>query len=162
MLYAPESDSTILTWRSVTVRHAPPPVHHFVYLIHFDEPYKHARHYLGSSSCLDARLRLHRNGNGARLMEVISEASISWELARLWECTTWSESRDLERHLKKRHNSPQLCPICQGREVDILVFMRQGHWPFSGFARQGGRQPMSTCRPVFVQRERWGSNMSRT
>ena len=53
-----------------------------VYLIHLDTPYKHARHYTGWTTDLDARLQAHRNGQGARLMKVITKAGITWRLAR--------------------------------------------------------------------------------
>lgn len=87
-----------------------------VYLIHFsrpvgnpDNPRGQAQHYLGFTDDLEARLTAHRNGNGARLMEVLRERGIEWELAR-----TWEGGRDLERKLKNQHNSPRFCPICQG------------------------------------------------
>jgi len=79
-----------------------------VYLLHFDRPYHHARHYLGYTNDLEARLAQHRSGNGARLIEVISKAGISWTLVR-----TWKGGRDLERRLKAQKNSPRLCPICR-------------------------------------------------
>lgn len=86
-----------------------------VYLIHFSEPIGdlsnprgQARHYLGWTSDLTARLEAHRSGNGARLMEVVAERGIGWTLAR-----TWHGDRGLERRLKDRHNGPKLCPICQ-------------------------------------------------
>jgi predicted GIY-YIG superfamily endonuclease len=78
-----------------------------VYLIHFDTPYKHARHYLGCTDDLDARLAAHAAGNGARLMEVIRDVGITWRLARVWD-----GDFDLERRLKRQHNSPRLCPVC--------------------------------------------------
>lgn len=78
-----------------------------IYLIHLDTPYKHARHYLGISTHLKARLAHHRNGTGARFMQVVTEAGIPWRVVRKWQGT-----RELERHLKNRHNSGQLCPIC--------------------------------------------------
>jgi predicted GIY-YIG superfamily endonuclease len=78
-----------------------------VYLIHFDTPYRHARHYTGWTTNLDARLQAHRDGRGARLMEVITTAGITWQLAR-----TWPGGRDRERAIKDRHDSPRLCPIC--------------------------------------------------
>jgi predicted GIY-YIG superfamily endonuclease len=86
-----------------------------VYLIHFDQPYKHARHYLGYTTDLGARLDAHKRGEGARLMEVITEAGIGWRVARLWigDC-----DRRLERRLKRRKNAPRLCPICQGAGSD--------------------------------------------
>lgn len=80
-----------------------------VYLIHFDEKLAHAQHYLGyTGGDLDERLERHRNGNGARLMQVIKEQGITWHLVR-----TWDGDRKLERKLKDRHNSPRLCPICR-------------------------------------------------
>ena len=78
-----------------------------IYLIHFTQPYKHARHYLGWASNLSSRLQHHRQGNGARLMQVIRQAGISWSLAR-----TWAGDRKEERRLKNWHNAPELCPIC--------------------------------------------------
>lgn len=78
-----------------------------VYLIHFDEPYKHARHYTGWTPDLPARLEDHRKGRGARLMQVIKDAGISWHVTR-----TWPGSRNLERAIKNQHNAPHLCPEC--------------------------------------------------
>jgi predicted GIY-YIG superfamily endonuclease len=78
-----------------------------VYLIHLDTPYRHARHYTGWTTDLDARLEAHRDGRGARLMEVIKAAGISWRLAR-----TWPGGRDRERAIKDRHEAPKLCPEC--------------------------------------------------
>lgn len=78
-----------------------------VYLLHFDTPYHHARHYLGSTDDLNARLDAHRQGHGARLLAVVKAAGISWQLVR-----TWEGGRDLERRLKRQHHGPRLCPIC--------------------------------------------------
>jgi len=79
-----------------------------VYLLHFDRPYRHARHYLGYAADLDARLKRHKAGNGARLLQVVMDTGISWVLAR-----TWPGGRDVERKLKRQKNSPRLCPICR-------------------------------------------------
>ena len=83
-----------------------------VYLIHFEVPYYHARHYLGYSADLEARVRAHRLGRGARLIEVINEAGIGWNVVRVWE-----GGRDLEQALKALHNAPRLCPVCQQQAV---------------------------------------------
>lgn len=80
-----------------------------VYLLHFSTPYRHARHYLGFTENIDQRLQAHRSGKGARLIEVISDAGIQWELARVWP----DGDRAMERKLKNRHKSSLLCPICQ-------------------------------------------------
>jgi predicted GIY-YIG superfamily endonuclease len=79
-----------------------------VYLLHFDSPYQHARHYLGSTTHLPRRLAEHANGRGARLLEVITAAGIRFQLAR-----TWTGDKALERQLKRRHNAPRLCPLCR-------------------------------------------------
>jgi predicted GIY-YIG superfamily endonuclease len=78
-----------------------------VYLIHFDTAYKHARHYTGFTTDLPDRMEDHRKGRGARLMEVIKEAGISWRVVR-----TWPGTKDLERAIKDRHEAPRLCPEC--------------------------------------------------
>jgi len=82
-----------------------------VYLLHFDRPYRHARHYLGYTEDLDDRIACHKSGNGSRLVEVISQVGIGFVLAR-----TWEGGRKLERKLKNQKNSPaRLCPICKRR-----------------------------------------------
>ena len=79
-----------------------------VYLLHFDRPYKHAKHYLGYTKNLARRLERHRKGDSARLIQVIKDAGISWNLARVWMMP-----RGYERYLKDHYkNSPKLCPIC--------------------------------------------------
>ena len=81
-----------------------------VYLLHFAAPYRHARHYLGWASDLDARLAEHRNGHGARLMAVLRAAGIDWTLA-----ATWPGDRRLERRLKRNRTSTRYCPRCGSR-----------------------------------------------
>jgi len=127
----------------------------YVYLIHFNEPYKHARHYLGSTACLESRLQLHKNGNGARLMEVVTDAGISWQVSRLWPCETSLEARLLERRLKHWHGSNQFCPLCQHKPLDVYTALRQGHWPLALHEQTGKHQPMNASKPpLFVRIER--------
>jgi predicted GIY-YIG superfamily endonuclease len=84
------------------------------YMIHFDERYRHAGHYLGWAKDLDARLAAHRAGRGARLMEVITDAGIGWHVSR-----TWPGGRDRERALKDRHEAPRLCPDCTAHPAPV-------------------------------------------
>jgi predicted GIY-YIG superfamily endonuclease len=79
------------------------------YLIHFDRPYRHAKHYLGWSSNIANRLQMHQHGQGVRLLEVVRAAGISWQLVRTWP----DADRSVERRLKAQHGSVRLCPICQ-------------------------------------------------
>ena len=80
-----------------------------IYLLHFDRPFKHARHYLGYARNLQARLDRHDKGQGARLMAAISEAGIKYTVVREWA----DGDRTLERKLHNRNNNPRLCPICK-------------------------------------------------
>ncbi len=80
-----------------------------VYLLHFDRPYAHARHYLGWThpGGLDARLAEHAAGRGARLLHVVAGAGIGWTLAR-----TWTGTRARERALKLQGGASRRCPLC--------------------------------------------------
>jgi predicted GIY-YIG superfamily endonuclease len=79
----------------------------YVYLIHFNEPYKHARHYLGSCDKLFARMQQHTRGTGARLLAVIKDAGISWQLVAVWK-----GDKKSERAARNRHDRQSLCPLC--------------------------------------------------
>jgi len=80
-----------------------------IYLLHFDTPYKHAKHYLGYTESFEKRIERHLQGHGARLINVIVEAGITFQVARLWK-----GDRRLERQLKNKKNACKLCPICRG------------------------------------------------
>jgi predicted GIY-YIG superfamily endonuclease len=82
-----------------------------VYLVHFTEPYRHARHYTGWTNDLDSRLAEHQAGRGARRLQVITEAGIDWTLAR-----TWQGSRQRERQLKRQGGASRRCPICRAEQ----------------------------------------------
>ncbi len=81
-----------------------------IYILHFNSPYRHARHYAGYANdpeTLRKRLWLHSNGKShARLMEVIHDAGIRYTLAVVIE-----GDRTLERRIKNRGVS-RVCPLC--------------------------------------------------
>lgn len=79
-----------------------------VYLLHFDRPYHHARHYTGYTTNLPARLTEHRNGRGARLLAVLATEGIGWTLAR-----TWNGTRTRARTLKNQGGASRRCPLCR-------------------------------------------------
>ncbi len=86
-----------------------------VYLLHFERPLSHARHYIGSTPehCLSRRMAEHANGTGAKLTAAVARAKIPMTLARLW----YSPDRRLERKLKAQRNAKTLCPICTKGEI---------------------------------------------
>jgi len=82
-----------------------------VYLLHFDQPYKHARHYVGwTARNVKRRLAEHEAGRGARLLAVVREAGIGWQLARLWP---GGQAR--ERQIKRQGGHARKCPLCDVR-----------------------------------------------
>ena len=83
-----------------------------IYLLHFETKLAHAGHYIGSTDDHDARLADHAAGRGARLTAVIKQAGITWRLAR-----TWPGGRKHERLLKRRKETPRLCPLCVGESA---------------------------------------------
>jgi predicted GIY-YIG superfamily endonuclease len=87
-----------------------------IYLLHFDRPYRHARHYLGWTDNLEQRLALHTKGQGARLLAVIAAHGIGWTLAR-----TWTGTRTHERQLKNQGGASRRCPACG-------ITPRAGRW----------------------------------
>ena len=78
------------------------------YLLHFDRPYQHAKHYLGSCQDLERRLTHVAKASGARLLEVVQAVGIGWQLAR-----TWCGGKQRERQLKKQGGASRCCPICK-------------------------------------------------
>jgi len=79
-----------------------------VYLVHFTQPYRHARHNTGWTANLESRLAEHQARRGARLLQVVTQAGIEWTLAR-----TWQGTRERERQLKRQGGASRRCPICR-------------------------------------------------
>jgi hypothetical protein len=86
-----------------------------IYLIHFDQPIGDlanprgfASHYTGWTLDLPTRLVDHAQGRGARLLQVVGDLEIGWQLARIWTGT-----RTRERSLKRSGGAARRCPVCQ-------------------------------------------------
>ncbi|MEU2615962.1 hypothetical protein ABZ570_30985 [Micromonospora sp. NPDC007271] len=74
-----------------------------VYLIHFDRPYRHVKHYIGWTLDLETRLADHAADRDARLLALITAARIGFRLAR-----TWTGTRGRERQIKRQGGIPLL------------------------------------------------------
>lgn len=83
---------------------------HGVYLLCFDRPFKHARHYLGYSSNIAKRMERHAAGESTSFMRAVFEAGITFELVRVWH----GKNQFFERRLKNRGGAKRLCPKCRG------------------------------------------------
>jgi len=76
-------------------------------MLHFSQPYRHARHYVGRTEDLLDRLDTHAAGHGARLIAVITQAEIGFTLVRVCEGT-----RRTERAIKNAGGTVRYCPAC--------------------------------------------------
>lgn len=91
-----------------------------VYLIHFEEPLKHARHYVGSTCHFKERLRCYKAGNAdaARIMAAVVKEGIAWRTVRVWTFDTYPQARSWEYMFKKGADGKQhirpasRCPVC--------------------------------------------------
>jgi predicted GIY-YIG superfamily endonuclease len=87
-----------------------------IYMLHFDQPYRHARHYVGWTEDLLDRLEAHATGHGARLIAVIWAAGIGFSAVRICEGT-----RHTERAIKNSGGATRYCPAC-------VTHPWNGHW----------------------------------
>ena len=89
-----------------------------VYIIHFLEKLFHAQHYVGHinetetvkapTTAFKRRMKEHRSGNGARILDVCNEKGINYIIARIMP----GNKRE-ERRIKDTNNTKRYCPICQ-------------------------------------------------
>lgn len=82
-----------------------------LYLIHFNRPFRHARHYLGYSrdtDTLHVRLSKHMGEScDVRLLQHVKAEGIRLMVVRVWE----GDRKD-EMRLKRTHAHTRICPIC--------------------------------------------------
>lgn len=80
-----------------------------IYILHFDRPYQHARHYIGFTESDDVmdRVREHGTVNGSRLLQVVKAAGIGWTVSRIL-----AGDRKRERQIKQNRGG-RYCPLCQ-------------------------------------------------
>ena len=86
-----------------------------VYLLHFSEPFHHARHYIGwtSHGNTEARLEQHLSGLGSPLVQAVHNRGIVVVVARVWS----NRTRRYERRLHNRKNARRECPMCVGQSI---------------------------------------------
>lgn len=81
-----------------------------IYVLHFDRPFKHARHYVGFTSrkkC-DVRIEQHLSGKGSPLVRAVVAEGIEVSVSLTMEGT-----RTQERAIKNQKNAAFICPICK-------------------------------------------------
>lgn len=79
-----------------------------IYLLHFDRPFHHTRHYVGwTEREVEARIAEHSAGRGTPLVAAIVAAGVGFQVAR-----TWRGTRNDKRTIKAQRNTPRVCPLC--------------------------------------------------
>jgi hypothetical protein len=104
-----------------------------VYLLHFDRPLAHARHYVGVAldGNVDRRLAEHLAGQGSPLVRAVVAAGIRVDLV-----LSAQGDRKLERRWHNRHGS-RICPRCNAPRQRT----RQYRLPFPSSAGGPKRPP---------------------
>jgi hypothetical protein len=138
------------------------------YLLHFDRPLgppggrakNTASHCTGSTTDLQARLAEHAKGRGARLLQVVKAAGITWRLAR-----TWPGGRDRERQLKNQGGASRRCPECgvtpcsgNGARKQAAATkqpqVREGAPAQDPSPSSGRTRPAGVCAPLAAETQR--------
>ncbi len=79
-----------------------------LYLLHFDPPYRHAKHYLGYTEDLANRFSLHLRGRGSPLVKAAVNSGSTIVLVRIWP-----HDGNAEQEIKRVVGSrARLCPLC--------------------------------------------------
>lgn len=79
--------------------------------MHATRALRGARHYLGFSQDVPARIRRHRAGRGTPLLGEMTRRGIPWRVVRQWHGKTGF----FEQELKRGGPLARLCPVCTSR-----------------------------------------------
>ena len=80
-----------------------------VYILHFDPPYQHARHYIGfTTRPVQERVAEHLAGRGSPLVTAALAAGHRVSVSLKWS----AGNRAWERYLKRKKSTPDWCPVC--------------------------------------------------
>lgn len=72
-------------------------------------------HYIGATTDLNKRIRLHRSGRGAKLCRAMRAQGIRLRLVRTWQFDQADDGWKFEKQLKRQNSHAQLCPKCSPR-----------------------------------------------
>ena len=79
-----------------------------VYVLHFDPPYKQAKHYIGYTRIGKRRIERHIAGHGSPLIRAAVAAGCTIIIAHWYRDGT----RAFERQLKNKKSTPRWCDCC--------------------------------------------------
>lgn len=98
-----------------------------IYLLHFERPLHHARHYLGwSAGTGEDRIEAHRAGHASKLTAAVVRAGIKIEVGRIWPEGTREQEHRMKAHSERLcFRTSELCYICryERRESVMITFL---------------------------------------
>jgi len=86
-----------------------------VYLVHLKRKVNGAQHYMGFSTDVPARLKVHRAGHGSPLLRTAAARGVSFRVVREWR----RKNGEFEKELKRRYARRDLCPVCSGPRAHL-------------------------------------------
>lgn len=107
-----------------------------IYLIHFDKPLKHAKHYIGfAEDDIEKRIKEHKSGQGAKILRALKQNGIDFNVV-----LSIKGDRNFERRMKNRKKADGFCPVCNPKSYkkvirtlrdkhSILPPPSEGKWP---------------------------------
>lgn len=81
-----------------------------VYLVHLRRRVNGAQHYMGFSTDVAERIKVHRSGHGSPLLGLAARRGVSFRVVRHWR----RKNGKFEKELKRRYALRDLCPTCSG------------------------------------------------
>lgn len=115
----------------------------YVYVLCFDRPFSHARHYIGCSTDLRGRLRTHARGAGARIVKAAAAVGIGFTLGAVGCCNV-ATLRRLERQAKDWHGAAGFCVRCAGESVRAIPGTRP--YPLEELPFPGASAALAECQ----------------
>ena len=86
----------------------------YVYILHFNQPYHRANHYLGITNNITKRITKHKAGCGAKLLKKLKEHNITFQYCVIETYPNYSEAKTREKYLKNKiKNTKRYCLICK-------------------------------------------------
>ena len=88
-----------------------------VYIIHFNEPYKHAKHYTGITNDFYLRMKAHLKGKGAKLPYIVLKSGIGMKFFIWKNNLNFKEAKKEEKRIKKViKNTARICKYCKQKK----------------------------------------------
>jgi len=84
-----------------------------VYVVRLRRPLCHARHYVGWTCDLPARVREHLSGQGSALLNAANAYGIGWDVVQVIACPSWKAAQALEQYVKRYRRVERWDPVAR-------------------------------------------------